>query len=121
MERRLDEKTLGELRETHRRTRDRRGADRIKAVYLLGLGWSAQAVAVAVMLDEKTVAEVFRKFEVGGIDAIFCTAYTGKAPLLNAEQQAELAAWLDENLCMTTAEIAAHVAKNTASHFPAAD
>jgi transposase len=40
----LDADKLAELRAAHRATRDKREADRIKAVVLLATGWSAKAV-----------------------------------------------------------------------------
>lgn len=41
------------LRKQHRRERDRRVADRIKAVLLSDKGWSYRHIAEALMLDEE--------------------------------------------------------------------
>jgi len=42
---------LAELRQAHRRTRDKREADRIKAVVLLATGWTAEAVAEVLLVE----------------------------------------------------------------------
>jgi len=41
---------IQELREAHRRSREKREADRIKAVILLATGWAAEDVAEALRL-----------------------------------------------------------------------
>jgi len=41
----LSREQLDELRAAHRRTRDKREADRIKAVVALATGWTAEEVA----------------------------------------------------------------------------
>ena len=50
---------LAELRRAHRRTRDKREADRIKAVVLLATGWTAEAVAEVLLVDPNTVRAHF--------------------------------------------------------------
>jgi hypothetical protein len=52
----LDADKLAELRAAHRATRDKREADRIKAVVLLATGWSAEAVAEVLQVDANTCA-----------------------------------------------------------------
>lgn len=107
----LDEKTLYRLRTEHRRQHGKKAADRLKCVYLLGLGWTMADVATAVMVDESTVGQWWQKFIEGGIAGLLATAYTGKKAKLTDEELAELAVWLEENLCLTTNEIIAHVKK----------
>jgi len=43
------------LKALHRLQRDRRFADRIKAVVLLGSGWTVTQVAEVLLVDEKTI------------------------------------------------------------------
>jgi hypothetical protein len=45
------------LRALHHSCRDRRLADRIKAIVLLGTGWTVSDTAEALMLDEDTIHE----------------------------------------------------------------
>ena len=52
---RLTARQIGKLRELHRKQRDRRLADRLKAIVLLGSDWSVAEVAQALLVDEKSV------------------------------------------------------------------
>ena len=45
----------------HRSTRDKREADRIKAVVLLATGWTAEAVAEVLQVDANTVRNHFKR------------------------------------------------------------
>jgi predicted ArsR family transcriptional regulator len=54
---------LAELRAAHRRTRDKREADRIKAVVLLASGWRAEDVADALLVDPNTVRNHFKTYQ----------------------------------------------------------
>ena len=47
----LSTEQLAELRVGHRRTRDKREADRIKAVVFLATGWSVEEVAEVLLVD----------------------------------------------------------------------
>ena len=51
----LSETDRRDLRARHRQERDRRVADRIKAVLLRDKGWSFGAIAEALLLDEETI------------------------------------------------------------------
>ena len=57
MENFLSEEEREKLRFQHRRERDRRIAERIKAVLLKDLGWTNRQIAIALMLDEETIAQ----------------------------------------------------------------
>lgn len=54
---------LAELRAAHRATRDKREADRIKAVVLLASGWSAEQVAEVLQVDANTLRNHFRRYQ----------------------------------------------------------
>ena len=44
------------------RTRDKREADRIKAVVLLASGWTAEDIADALLIDPNTVRNHFKRY-----------------------------------------------------------
>ncbi|WP_304303323.1 helix-turn-helix domain-containing protein [Chromatium okenii] len=48
---------LNELRNLHRHTRNKREADRIKAVVLLATGWTAEQVAEVLQVDPKRLSK----------------------------------------------------------------
>lgn len=53
----LTSETRQELRKRHRTERDRRIADRIKAVLLADKGWSFKHIAEVLLLDEDTISQ----------------------------------------------------------------
>ena len=107
----LTAKQIAALRVTHKTLRDRRLADRVKAIVLLGTGWSASEVAQALLIDEKTVYNWLEKYQQGGKDELLTLCYSGKPCSLTEEQQKELAKHLDENTYRTSKEIRLYIKK----------
>ena len=105
----LSAERLAELRAAHRSTRDKREADRIKAVILLGSGWSAEHVAEALMVDPNTVRNHFKRYQQGGLKALGEVAFRGSDGLLDAEQLLHLDLHLKTHLYPTAKAIAAWV------------
>ena len=68
---------LIELRAAHRATRDKREADRIKAVILLASDWSAEDIADALLIDPNTVRNQFKRYQQGGLAGLLHLAYRG--------------------------------------------
>ena len=73
----LPAKELHELRAAHRRTRDKREADRIKAVVLLASGRTAEDVADALLIDPNTVRNYFKRYQQDGLPGLLHLAYRG--------------------------------------------
>lgn len=71
----LSAEQLAELRSTHRRTRDQRGADHIKAVVSLASDWSAEQVAEVLLIDPNTVRNHFRRYRQGGLPSLLQMTY----------------------------------------------
>ena len=96
------EQTLEEqqrLKARHGQTKDKRQADRLKAVYLLPSGRSATEVAQTLLLDPNTVRSYFRQYQTEGIEQLLNSQAGGsQARLSVSEQQAHL----DDNLCLST-------------------
>ena len=84
------------LKALHRLQRDRRKADRVKAVVLLGTGWTVAEVAEALLVDEKTIRLWYEKYLRGGENELLILCHAGKEPLLSEDQRQELARHLDE-------------------------
>jgi transposase len=62
---RLSAQQLIDLRRAHRGTRDKRTADRIKVVVLLGGGWTAEQAAETLLIGPNSVRNHFRRYRVG--------------------------------------------------------
>jgi transposase len=97
---------LAELREAHRKAREKREADRIKAVVLLASGWTAEQVAEALMIDPNTVRNHFRRYQDVGLEALGGSGYRGSDCLLDSDQLAMLDWHLQDNLYLTSKAIA---------------
>ena len=102
----LPAEELEDLRAAHRRTRDKREADRIKAVVLLATDWRAEEVAEVLQVDPNTVRNHFRRYRQGGIEALGNTAFRGSACALDEEQLAILDAHLQEHLYLSAKAVA---------------
>ena len=99
------------LKALHRKQRDRRLADRVKAIVLLGSGWSVVEVAEALLIDEVTVRNWLSKYRQGGETALLSFHYQGKESLLSIEQQQELVNYLDENIFLDSNAILRYIGK----------
>ena len=92
----LSPSQIAALKVLHKTQRDRRFADRLKAIIHLGNGWTVAEVADALLVDEKTIYLWLEKYEQGGTDELLTLHYQGKESKLTDAQQAELAKHLDE-------------------------
>ena len=79
-----------ELRDLHRQERNRRFADRIKAILLLDSGWSYLKIAEALLLDDQTIRNYETTFINQGIEALLSNSYKGGVKKLSAAQEVEL-------------------------------
>ena len=100
---------LADLRAAHRGTRDKREADRIKAVILLASGWSAEDVADALLIDPNSVRNHFKRYQRGGLAGLLHVAYRGSDCELHAAQLAQLDAHLQGELYLSAKDVAAWV------------
>jgi transposase len=100
---------LAELRSAHRATRDKREADRIKAVILLASGWSAEDIADALLIDPNTVRNQFKRYQQGGLAGLLHLAYRGSDCELSEADLAVLDTQLQTELYLSAKDVAAWV------------
>jgi transposase len=110
---------MAELRSAHRATRDKREADRIKAVVLLAGGWAPEDVAEALLVDANTVRNYFKRYRDGGLPRLLEVAYRGRACELSEAERAVLEAHLESRLYLSAKEIAAWVEESFAARYTA--
>jgi transposase len=93
-----------------RRPGERHGvARRANAVLLLDDGWSCEAVARALYLDDDTVRGWHGRYVSEGAASLADFGWKGGAPRLAADQEAELIEALSARLHTSTAEVIAHI------------
>ena len=105
----LSTEQLAELRAAHRRTRDQREADRIKAVVSLASGWPAAQVAEVLLIDSNTVRNHFRRYQQGGLPGLLHMAYQGSDCALTDTDLVALEVPVQAHLHLTAKDVAAWV------------
>ncbi len=100
---------IAELERLHRSLRDKRQADRVKAVLALSKGWSPAQVAEILLFDEKTSRHYFERYQQGGTDALLNDSYSGTEPKLNEHQLRELEHYLEVHLFADAKSVIAHI------------
>lgn len=107
----LDTKQLLELSRAHRRAKTIREADKIKAVYLLGKGWSVASVCEALMITDDTARNYFKRYSEFQLEGLLDDNYRGNEGRLTIEEMRYLELHLEEHTYRTVKEIIAYVAE----------
>ncbi len=107
----LSKKKIAELEKLHRSLRDKRQADRVKAVIALSKGWSPAQVAEILLFDEKTSRHYFQSYQQGGGQALLNDNYSGAEPKLTDHQMSELERYLEDRLVPDAKSVIAHIDK----------
>jgi len=113
----LSKEKIAELEELHRSLRDKRQADRIKAVIALSKGWSAVQVAEILLFDEKTSRHYFERYQKGGLPMLLDDNYSGAEPKLDEHQMSELEAYLEEHIFLDAKSVIVHIHKQYGVHY----
>ena len=113
----LSKSKKAELEALHRSLRDKRQADRVKAVIALSNGWSAAQVAEILLFDETTSRHYFERYQQGGADALLDDHYSGAESKLNEHQLNELERYLEDHLFTETKAVIAHIAGHYGVHY----
>jgi transposase len=101
----------GQLEAAYQATRDKRTANHINCILLLDDGYSYAEVAAILRFDDETVRRQERAFRDLGIKGFIANPYSGGICKLTAVQLDELANYLEQNLCETTAQVVFYVGK----------
>ncbi len=113
----LSTKERVKLERAHRSLRDKRQADRVKAVIALSKGWPAAQIAEILLFDEKTSRHYFDRYQQGGIDALLDDDYSGADSKLDEHQLSELEEYLEDHLLPDAKSVIAHIARQYGSHY----
>lgn len=105
----LSKEQIVVLEKFHRTLRDKRQADRVKAVIALSKGWSPAQVAEILLFDEKTSRHYFERYQKGGLEALLDDNYTGAEPKLDEHQISELNTYIEEHLFLDAKSVVDHI------------
>ncbi len=78
----LTNEQLAELKRHHKNCKRRIEADRVKAVYLLGKGWSIAEVCEALLLEDDAVRRYYTLYKEGGLKELLKNNYLGRMSYL---------------------------------------
>ena len=97
------------LKKTHKKTKQRRHADRIKTILLLNEGYTYEQVARILLLDDSTIRSYETAYRQGGMTSLLTDQYSGKESLLTQKQEYFLRLHLRSITYQTVAEIVRYV------------
>lgn len=107
----LSEKQVLELRLAHKTIRDKKLADRIKAVLSLNAGFEYSQVAKILLLDEVTLRRYVQKFQEEGVDGLLEMHYVGGLSKLTSSQEVNLKRYFKQHTALTALAVVNHLAK----------
>lgn len=107
----LSEEQVLELRLAHKTIRDKKLADRIKAVMMLHRGFNYSQISEALMLDETTLRRYVQKFTEEGIDGLLEMHYAGGIGKLTSNQEMRLKRYFQTHTASTVSAVVNHLAK----------
>ena len=103
---------LEKLQEKYKEITDKRAAEKLKAVYALGVGKSVQEICNWYWLSESTVRSYFYKYKWGGIEKLLKKDYQGSVGYLVEKELEELSAYLDKNPPKNAKEVIHYVTEH---------
>ena len=107
----LTEEQIKVLKLTHRSIKDKKLADRIKAVLMVNSGFTFNQISQALLLDEVTLHRYVTKFKTKSIEGLLEYHYTGGQTRLTLSQEQELKLYLKNNTKRTAKEIVDYIIK----------
>jgi len=113
----LSTEQITALRVIHRKSREKRVCDKIKALLLLNSGYSYEQIGEVLLLDDSTIRRWHTIFEGKGINSLLSDKYTGGASKLIEKQQQQLVQHLEHTMCLTAKEVCDYVLKKYHANY----
>lgn len=113
----LTPEQLTALRLAHKSIKDKKLADRIKAIVCLHRGFSYAETATLLFLDEVTLRRYVQKFQERGIEGLLEYRYRGGKSRLSILQQQSLEEYLVSHTLTTAQEVKSYVEKNYGKQY----
>lgn len=107
----LSPKQLSELWVAHQAESNKRSADRLKAVYLLGKGWNVPVIAKALLLSENSIRNYYEAYTKGGVNGLLMTHYESNHEYLSEADQKRLEKHLEKVVYLRVEDVVRYVEK----------
>jgi transposase len=105
----LSQSERDSLKALHRKERDKKICDRVKAILLLDNGWSYDKIATALLLDSDTIRRYYTMYIDGGKEALLSLSYSGRSSQLNQDQLDQLKSYVKDKSPTSSLEVATFV------------
>lgn len=105
----LASKELVELKRQHKLCLKKKDADRIKAIYLLGSGWSVSEVSEALLIEDDAIRNYFRTYKEKGLEYLLLNKHLGRMSFLTIQELEFLDSHLQEHTYQSTEKIIAYI------------
>lgn len=99
------------LRSVHKQIKEKKLADRIKAILSLNAGFSYEQIAAILLLDEVTLRRYVEKFKTHGVKGLLECRYHGGTSRLSRTQEDEIKKYLREHTPQTAKEAVSYIQK----------
>ncbi len=106
----LSQEEISILKIKHKASKKKREADRIKAIILLGTGWTISEVVEALLLDDETIRNYLIRYKSGGLKALLNDSHKGYGGKLSKSVIEQLDNHLNHNTYVRIQEIVFYVA-----------
>lgn len=107
----LTDQQVIELKLAHKQTREKRLADRIKAILYVHFGLSYTEIAKLLLFDEVTVRRYYKMFEEKGVNGLLEYRYRGGQSRLTLVQETEIKIYFKNHTPRTGKEVVDHIHK----------
>ena len=107
----LTEQQIIELRLVHKQTREKKLADRIKAILYLHFGLTYVEIAKLLLFDETTIRRYLQKYQEKGVDGLLECHFLGGKSRLTILQERKLKRYFKINTPQTSLEAAGYIHK----------
>lgn len=105
----LTEEQVRVLKLTHKTIKDKKLADRIKAILMVNFGFTFNQISQALLLDEVTLRRYVERFKEKGVDGLLEYHYTGGKARLTIIQENKLKAYLKINTQTRAKDVVAYI------------
>jgi len=97
------------LKKLHRKSKEKRQADRIKCILALDEGYTYAQIENILLLDQASISNYKKIYQEEGIDKLLETNYNGYSGKLAPKQEEELKDYLRKNLMKSAKDIVSFV------------
>lgn len=113
----LSDEEVKQLRQEHKHCREKRFADRIKAILFLNNGDSYEEIARRLMIDDSTTREYYSRYVQHGLAGLLQDGSKGGQSFLSAEQLIALENHLQQTVYLTAKEIKQYILQQFAIDY----